>query len=159
TLLPGVFKKWITLDFFKPGMTWAWDAMKPHPMLNDIKEWVHDRNRLPSLPQTCGYWDVEPRDKLSVIISYADDPDGDKRRPAILEKQVGQRGKVLLFTTQLHGRNVGSFAWNDYNRGPAPWFYLVLTNFAVRYLTGDTEDQTFNFQSGDSVIVKWPLDA
>src|SRR5262249_18773718 len=44
TLLPGVFKKWITLDFFQPGKTWAWDAMKPHPMLNDIKEWVHDRN-------------------------------------------------------------------------------------------------------------------
>jgi hypothetical protein len=36
------------------------------------------------------------------------------------------------------------------------WFYLVLANEAVRTLTGDTEDQMFNFTAGQTVLVKWP---
>ena len=72
----------------------------------------------------------------------------------MLEKQVGQRGQVLLFTTPMDGRYSKDLVeskfspgyWNDYSRNS--WFYLVLANLAVRYLTGDSEDAVFNYTSG-----------
>jgi hypothetical protein len=39
----------------------------------------------------------------------------------------------------------------------ASWFYLVLVNEAVRTLTGDSEDQLFNFTAGQNVLIKWPV--
>ena len=38
-------------------------------------------------------------------------------------------------------------------------FILVLTNLCLRYMTGDTEDTVFNYASGQSVLLKYPLDA
>ena len=156
-LLPGLFKKWIELDRKKPGITWTWDALKAHGLLNDFKEWQKNPkiDFVAKRPETWGYWVVEAKDKPSVIVSYADESEAEKRRPAILEKQIGQRGKVLMLTTPMDGRYEGG-VWNDY---PSTSFYLVLANLALRYLTGDTEDAIFNFASGQSVIVKLPPDA
>jgi hypothetical protein len=165
-LLPGSLKQWIKTGREEP-VKWAWE--KAHPLLVDtrvdLREWVKDpRYGLDkNPPQVWGYWEVEPRDPLSTIVSYADDADAERRRPALLEKRVGQRGHVLLFTTPMDNRyspsiqNVSPGYWNDYAR--TSWFYLVLTNLAVRYLTGGNEDAVLNYTSGEKVIVKWPLDA
>jgi hypothetical protein len=164
-LLPGPFKKWITVDRFRKegGVQWTWNALKTHPLLNDFKEWLKNPkiDFVAKPPQTWGYWEVEVKDKPSVVVAYADADESDQRRPAVLWKEFGQRGRVLVFTTPMDGRleAVGGakFAtWNDY---PATSFHLVLTNLALRFLLGDVEDQVFNYVSGQSILVKWPLDA
>jgi Aerotolerance regulator N-terminal len=165
-LLPGPLRQWIELPKGEVGITWTWNALKAHPLLNEFRDWLKNpridfvKNR----PQVWGYWEVEVKDKPSVIVYYADDPVAEKRRPALLEKSHGTRGRVFLFTTPMDGQfNVyrdkfenrpGS--WNDY---PATSFHLMLSNFVVRYLTGDSEDAVFNFTNGQAVIIKWPLDA
>lgn len=62
-LLPGAYKKWIETDFEKPGVTWAWDTLKIHGLLTDIREWVQTPalGLAGNLPQVWGYWEVEPR--------------------------------------------------------------------------------------------------
>lgn len=164
-LLPGQLKKWITRDRYakEGGATWTWDALKAHPLLNDFKEWQKNPriDFVANRPQTWGYWEVEVKDKLSVIVSYADADEADQRRPALLEKQFGQRGRVVLFTTPMDGRfdteGGSKFArWNDY---ATTSFYVVLTNWVLRFLTGSGEDPVLNFKAGDSVVLNWPLDA
>jgi len=162
-LLPGRLKQWIEVDRAKP-VAWAWEALTAHPMLTYFKESLKNPNIdfVLNRPQTWGYWEVEARDRPSVLVSYADDPDADKRRPAVLEQTVGTRGRVLLFTSPMDGRyKAGSFRQqagytNDY---AATGFFVALSNLAMRYLTGDNEDAVFNFLNGQSVIIRWPLDA
>jgi hypothetical protein len=159
--LPGRLKQWIELPTNGEGVTWTWDALKIHPLLNDFREWQKNLkiDFVALKPRTWGYWDVEAKDKPSVIVSYADAPDADQRRPALLEKLVGERGRVLLFTTPMGGRYFNSLsgAWNSYAQNSS--FYLVLSNLTLRYMTGDAEDAQFNYDSGSTVLVKWPLDA
>jgi hypothetical protein len=164
-ILPGPLRQWIEIERDKEGISWTWDSLKAHPLLNDFREWQKNPkiDFVAKRPRVWGYWDVEVKDKPSVIVYYADDPEAEKRRPALLEKQF-QRGRILLFTTPMDGHfNLDRYryeqrpgVWNDY---PATSFYLVLTNLALRYLTGDTEDAVFNYASGTNVLVKWPLDA
>lgn len=165
-LLPGTFKKWMEIDRVEPGAMWTWDALKAHPLLNDFREWQKNPriDFVANRPQSWGYWEVEPRDKPSVIVPYADNPEPDQRRPALLEKSVGQTGKVFLFTTPMDGRfdaRTGAFRTrtgftNDYAGSS---FFLVLANLTLRYLTGDAEDANYNYISGQNVFIKWPLDA
>ncbi len=165
-LLPGLLKTWIKTGRDTP-VTWAWDALKAHPLLIDIKQWVQNPRYMPhdDPPQAWGYWEVAPSDKLSTIVSYADNTNADERRPALLEKRVGRSGQVLLYTTPMDNRysksiqDVSPGYWNDYDRDPKGWFYLWLTNFAVRYLIGNSEDAVFNYVSGQNLTIKWPLDA
>jgi hypothetical protein len=164
-ILPGTLTKWIEIEKDKEGVTWTWDALKAHSLLNEFRDWLKNPriDFVQSRPRVWGYWEVEVKNKPGVIVSYADSAEADKRRPAILET-LGTRGKVLLFTTPMDGQfNSHRFTsenrpgvWNDYARTS---FHLVLTNLVVRYLTGDSEDATFNFNSGQAVIIKWPLDA
>ena len=165
-ILPGTLRKWIELDRNSEGVTWTWDALKEHRLLNDFREWFKNPriDFVAMRPRTWGYWEVEVKDKPNVIVYYADEAEVDKRRPAILWKTLGTRGNVLLFTSPMDGQ------FNEYRftveGRPAKWnnyaetsFQLVLSNLVVRYLTGDTEDAAFNFASGQAVLVKWPLDA
>ena len=166
-LLPGPLKNWIELDRNNmDGVTWTWDALKTHQLLSKFKDWLRNPkiDFIALRPRVWGYWEVEAKDKTSVIVSYSDDPNADKRRPALLEKQFGQRGQVLLFTTPMDGQfNLNRFksegrpgTWNDYSETS---FFVVLTNLVVRYLTGDSEEAIYNYTSGQSVLVKWPVDA
>lgn len=165
-ILPGPLRKWIEIGKDEEGVTWTWDALKAHPLLNEFRVWMTNPriDFVKARPRAWGYWEVEVKDKPSVIVSYADDPNANNRRPAILEKSIGTRGRVLLFTTPMDGRfnlHRSRFEnrperWNDY---ASTSFHLVLTNLVVRYLTGDSEDATFNFTNGQAVIIKWPLDA
>jgi hypothetical protein len=158
-LLPGPLRAWVSHDRQKPGKRWPWDALKAHPLLNDFAEW----RKNPKIdfvgqrpPEAWGYWDVEVKDKPSVIVSYADEDKDQNRHPAILEKQF-ERGRVLLFTTPVDGRrDERGLPANNY---ASTSFGLVLANLALRYLTGDTEDADFNYPGGTGVLVKWPLDA
>jgi KaiC/GvpD/RAD55 family RecA-like ATPase len=164
--LPGVFKRWIDVDRSEAGATWAWDALKSHGLLNDFREWQKNPliDFVANRPRAWGYWEVEPRDKIAVVVSYADNANPDQRRPALLEREVGQTGRVLMFTTPMDGRfdaRAGAFRsragfTNDYASSS---FFLVLTNLALRYLGGDAEDAIYNSISGQNVFIKWPLDA
>ncbi|MCE9533764.1 MAG: BatA domain-containing protein [Planctomycetes bacterium] len=152
-LLPGPLKKWIEVDRNSIGITWTWDALKAHPFLNEFSDWLKDPkiDFVANRPQAWGYWEVEAKEKPMVIVSYADDSDADKRRPALLEKTIGARGKVMLFTTPLDGRynpSKGAFERGFSNDYASSSFYMILTNFAVRYLTGDSKDANFNYNSG-----------
>jgi hypothetical protein len=169
-LLPGAFKKWIVVDRFKPGVTWTWNALKAHPLLNDFRNWVQNPyvgdkqiDFIANRPQAWGYWEVTPRDKIDVIVSYADSDDADTRRPALLEKQVGKTGRVLLFTTPMDGKyRAGANLKTDpdlLNDYAATSFQLVLVSNAFRYLIGAIEDEVLNYPNGQSVRLKFPLDA
>jgi hypothetical protein len=68
---------------------------------------------------------------------------------------------VLLFTTPMDDSRESSsrnesLHWNDY---AATSFHMLLSNFALQYMIGNVEDAVFNYTSGQTVMVKWPLDA
>lgn len=168
-LLPGVLTERIDLDRSKEGVRWTWDELNfNHPLLANFRPWIQDSkiDFIHDKPQAWGYWEVKDYSREAAIVFYADaDEDATKRRPAILEKTIGkQGGKVVLFTTPMDARfdeNSGRFrrktgSWNDY---PATSFFLVLSNLTMRYLTGDQEDENFNFPTGTTVVRKWPVDA
>jgi hypothetical protein len=160
-VLPRPLAGWHEVREGEPAVTWAWGALDPNrPLLAKFRESLDQTDFLvrgEERPTTRGYWKVAadgPRDR--VVVAYNDPPDEpDRRSPAILERSVGQRGRVLQFTVPL-GR---AAAHRIHNYASARWFYLVLANEAVRTLVGDTEDQSFNFTAGQNVILRWPPDA
>jgi hypothetical protein len=96
-----------------------------------------------------GFWKVEEGAKERVVVAYNDAPDPDSRSPAVLEWGIG-RGRVYQFTVPMA---LGSERFHNY---ASNWFYMVLVNEAVRTLAGDSEDQIFNFATGQMVLIKWP---
>ena len=146
------------------GVQWTWDALKAHPLLSEFRDYLKNPqiNFIYLRPQVWGYWDVEVKEKPSVIVYYADaDRSRTNATPRSSRSSSANAARVLLFTTPMDGRHDPASGtryapWNDY---AATAFYLVLTNFVVQYMTGDIEDAVFNYFSGQSVLVKWPLDA
>ena len=147
------------------GVSWPWNDLKDHPLLAHFKQWFKDKENFGKYdlvlnePRTWGYWkvDLNKGDRLPVVVHYTD-PD---QTPALLERNLGPRGKILLFTTPLDGRsepqpNAEALRWNDY---PSTSFFVVLMTDALRYLTGETEDRAYNFATGHYVVLHWPLDA
>ena len=131
-VLPGTLHKWIKIDWQKAGVTWTWNALKDHRLLSAFADWLKNPkiDFVSHPPRAWGYWDVEVKDKESVIAYYDDGP-ANMRRPALLEKSLGPRGRVLLFTTTMDGSFNPLNRNNDYSNTS---FYLVLTNLAVNYL-------------------------
>ena len=78
------------------------------------------------------YWTVKPADGATVLLRYADK----ERNPALLERtEANGRGKVLLITTPMDGRqDAAGHVANNFEAGS--WFYFVLVNECVRYLAG-----------------------
>jgi hypothetical protein len=158
-VLPGTFEKRIDLDPMADGTTWNWDELNAnHPLLAPFAVWRQDPNidfvRDP--PRTWRYWQVEPEKAGFVVIRYANDADAKNQHPAILEKQLGGRGKVLVLTTAWDARrDEQTNPWNDYLAGKS--FFFVTTNEIIRYLIGDVEDANFNFPTGQPVVIKWPM--
>ena len=161
-LMPGNFRSIVEVDRNSDGVTWAWDALNSqHPMLAVFQRWKRespDADIFRQPPMAWQYWDVEPIAKEAVVVPYADAAEADQRHPALLERRVGQRGRVMLFTTTFDGRrDADGRPWNDYLQKPSA--FLVFANETTKYLTGETEEPNFNFTNGQNVLVKWPLDA
>jgi hypothetical protein len=153
-LMPGQLKRVIATTKEEPLVPWT-EIATPHPLLAPFAEWKKSADvqffKPEFLPRVVRYWDVEPAEKDAAVITTYDD---DKKRPALLERTVGE-GKVLLFTTGFDGRrdkNERQY-WNNYLESS---FYLVLVNQCVGYLAGDAEEPTLNFLAGQTVPVLLP---
>ncbi|WP_020473804.1 BatA domain-containing protein [Zavarzinella formosa] len=155
-VLPRRFDHWVDIPNDKPGITWTWNALSAQrPFLSQFRKIREAGSFFDDLPPiTRGYWKVEDGAKDRIVVAYNDAPEPDQRTPAVLETNLGARGKVMQFTVPL---GAGGEKYHNYHGGLGAWFYLVLVNEAVRSLTGDSEDQMFNFTNGQNVLVKWPV--
>jgi hypothetical protein len=152
-LLPGRFTK-IADAPTREGVEWSWDnAAYQHPMLKSFREWnANPETDFARFPRAAfRFWQVQPRaNEGSAIVSYAD-PD---RHPAVLERLFDRkkvRGRLLLFTTALDGRQ----GWNNYLESLTS-FYPVLADRAARYVAGEADEGSFNYVSGQTVLVALP---
>ena len=104
-------------------------------------------------PRTYRYWEMVPQAAHSVLVHYGDDG----KRPALLEPALDRkkyRGRVLLFTTPFDDRrDARDRPWNDYAEW---WFYVALTNRAVRYVGGATEEVEYNHIAGRMITITLP---
>jgi hypothetical protein len=151
SVLPRKYTSWYTVPEKEPSLTWTWNALSAQrPLLAVFRQYREQNDFFDKTPPTTrGFWKVEEGAKERVVVSYNDAPDPDSRSPAVLEWGVG-RGRVYQFTVPMA---LGSERIQNY---ASTWFYMVLANEAVRTLTGDSEDQVFNFANGQMVLIKWP---
>lgn len=150
-VLPRRFASWVNAPVGQ-SVTWTWNALSAQrPFLSVFRKSRETDSFFDDLPPiTTGYWKVEEGARDRMVVAYNDAPEPDQRTPAVLETGLGARGKVMQFTVLL------SDGMERYHNYAAEWFYLALTNEAIRTLTGDSEDQVFNFTAGENVLVKWP---
>lgn len=157
-ILPKPYAEWAVPT---PWVTWTWNALSTQrPLLSVFRQYKEQQPEFfdPPTPRTYGFWKVEqPAGPERVVVAYNDAPeDPTQRSPAILEWSAAGRGRVIQFTVPMgltSGEIRGRGRVHNY---ATSWFYMVLANEAVRTLVGDTEDQVFNFATGQTVSVKWP---
>ena len=136
-----------------------WDDFKDdHPLTRPFFDWERGAN--PDFadeelkPFVKRYWEVEPVEGKSLVISTYDD---DGRSPALVELKRGEgdkdekRGRVLLFTTRLNRppEDTSDRDWNNFYDGS---FGMVLINEACKYLAGDSSMENPNFVCGAPVV-------
>ena len=156
-VLPKPYTTWHAVTGEK-GETWTWLKLNAsRPMLRKFVEYQSQNptglfdTRPPSVR---GFWKVGDAPQDRVVVSYNDAPDEKSRSPAVLALRTGDdRDSVIQFTVPL---GPGSEHPHPY---AGSWFYLVLANEAVRSMTGDAEDATFNFTNGEFVPARWPAGA
>jgi hypothetical protein len=151
-LLPGVLGQYIVN---REGVALP-DYQYQHKLTAPYRDWMSQPNAAAYLNsrRVYEYWTVKPAAGATVLIRYADKD----RYPALLERSPAEsngRGKVLLFTTPMDGRqDAAGHAANNFN---VDWYYFVLVNQAVRYLAGEAEDANLNHGAGSPVTVQLPL--
>jgi hypothetical protein len=152
-VLPRKYERWYQTSSGKMEETWTWNALSPQrPMLKVFRDYREASDWFDKFPPvTKGFWKVEAGAPDRVVVSYNDAPDPQGRSAALLEMGIGPRGKVLQFTVPM---GTGSEKIHNYNS--ANWFYLALVKEAVSNLIGDSDDQNFNFPTGQNVLIKWP---
>jgi hypothetical protein len=151
-LLPAEFGAW---EWAREGVGLI-EYQYQHPLLAPFRTFATMQNIdfIQRPPQVFQYWKVKPHEGAAVLLRYGD---ADKS-PALVERvfdRAGGRGRVLLFTTALDGRQAasGRVAANDFMTSS---FYLVLVNEACRSLAGEALDAEFNHLSGQAVNVALP---
>ena len=153
-VLPKRYSAW--KEVAEPGATWTWKSLSPsRAMLRKFIEYQKQTDFFDVRPPTVqGFWKVDDAPADRVVVSYNDAPNQETRSPAVLALRTGDdRDSVLQFTVPL---GPGSERPHPY---AGSWFYLVLANEAVRSMTGDAEDATFNFTNGEFVPARWPAGA
>lgn len=151
-LLPG---KLVKVETAKDGVEWGWqNATYQHPLLKPFRDWnANPEQDFVVYPRLAfRYWQVEPRQgEPSTLVAYTDK----QASPALLEGTFDRKkvkGKLLLFTTPLDGREP---RWNNYLETVTS-FYPVIAQLTARYLAGDEEEALFNFVCGQAVPVALP---
>jgi hypothetical protein len=141
----------------REGVTWFLDdRVTQHPMLTPFKEWQQKGNvnfiRHPR--RVWKYWKVE-KTEGNVVVEYddSDDPKARPRSPAVLERNVGTRGKVLLLTTRMDVPFDRDREWHNYWDTVENAWNVVFPWLIARYLAGDTADANFNYLTGQALTV------
>jgi hypothetical protein len=143
-----------------------WGTFKPnHPLTRPFFDWRRGAN--PDFadealkPFVNRYWDVEPIEGKSLVVSTYDN---EKASPALVEltrgdaKEEETRGRVLLFTTTLDRREVAPGRdWNNFYTDSS--FGLELVNETCKYLAGDAAEENPNFVCGVPVVLPLPESA
>jgi hypothetical protein len=154
-LLPATLTKLIKVPAKERGVPWSGFSDR-HLITKPFHEWVRtgqaDFTGPASQPLANGYWEVRPAEKAeSVVASYADRG----KHPALVERQR-DRGRVLLFTTPLNGREMEpNRNWNNY------WtvdslFGLVLVDKSISYLAGELSQPELNYHCGQPITLPAP---
>ena len=159
-LLPGTLAANPVVRQQDGGVFWQWtDRIYQHSLMKRFQEWNNDPAtdfvRYPR--RTSMYWQIRPLPSdqnwvAHTLIRYADKA----APPALLEhldKKPGG-GRVLLFTTRMDEQMAG---WNDYKELNS--FYFTLVREAMGYLVGDADRRSFNYISGQPVLVRLPATA
>jgi hypothetical protein len=146
----------------RAGVSWLLDdATLRHPMLAPFRDWKLKGNVdvVVNPRRAWQYWHFEKGAEGTVVVPYDDvdkPEDASLRRPAVLERAVGnRRGRVLLLTTPMETPVEGGKAWNNYWEFDTSWT-VVFPNLLLRYLCGDPTDANFNFLTGQPVAVPLP---
>jgi Aerotolerance regulator N-terminal/von Willebrand factor type A domain len=144
----------------KNGVTWFLmdDKILQHPMLRPLQEWrTNPKIDAVKYPRrTRKYWEVKPAPGSTVIVQYNDAEKAADRHPAVLERNIKTKGRVVLLTTRMDvPADEEKRAWHDYWEFDTTWF-SVFPWMVVRYLAGDTADANFNHAAGQSVAVALP---
>jgi hypothetical protein len=122
----------------------VWDVLQSnltHSFLQPFRAWAQ-RGGIEFIDEprrAFKYWQVQPRDKDAVVVVY-----DDNARPAVLERRLGDKGKVVMLTTPLDERTP---EWNNYG-DKLTTFRLALTLMCARHLCSEAEKQTLNFEFG-----------
>lgn len=151
-LMPGTLTQVVE---YRDGAKWFLDDRTlDHPMLADLKKWklLSNVSVFKNPRRARKYWAVEPVPGANVIVRYDDNPDLEKRHPAVLEKTVGP-GRVLLLTTRMDSPWEKDKEWHDYWEITESHWFAVFPNLVVKYLVGDSADANFNFLTGQTVPV------
>jgi hypothetical protein len=139
----------------REGATWFLDdRVIQHPMLTPFKEWQKGNISFIKFPRKAWkYWKVEKAEGNPVVVEYDDSDDPKARNPAVIERNVGTRGKVLLLTTRMDVPSEDwDRKWNDYRQKDMGWV-VVFPWLIARYLAGDTADANFNYFTGQAVTL------
>jgi hypothetical protein len=141
------------------------DRVTQHPLLRPFREWEQKGNVdvVKNPRRARKYWHVEKAPEAAVVVAYNDAGKPADRRPAVLERVVGDpknpkgaaRGRVLLLTTRLDVQPPGE-EWNDYWELVDSTWGIVFPWLIARYMAGDTADANFNFAAGQAVAVPLP---
>lgn len=143
----------------RAGVSWLLDdASLRHPLLAPFREWKQRGNIdiIQNPRRAWQYWSFDPTPEGSVVVKYDDDDTPANRRPAILERTIGnRRGRVLLLTTAMETPTENGPKWNNYWEFETSWI-VVFPNLLMRYLCGDPSDANFNYLTGQPVAVPLP---
>jgi Aerotolerance regulator N-terminal len=152
-VLPRKFTNWVDVPVARDGVTWTWNALNPQrPLLLPFRKYKETNSFFDDMPPTTrGYWKVEEGSRDRMIVAYNDAGEADQRSPAVLDWPLGPRGKVLQFTVPM------GFDSEKTHNYATSWFYMFLVSETHQSMTGESEDQIFNFTGGQNVVVKWPL--
>jgi hypothetical protein len=162
----GIVKDWTDdLDPAKrKGLSWKLDNDRDlaHPLLAPFREWkkMPNINLFKETGKVHAWKHYEIKDKHAdavVAVTYDDgEDDPTKRRPAVLERNIG-RGKVLLLTTRIDVQAEDETPpiprWNDYWRTVNTSWNKVFP----RYLAGSPDDAVYNLPTGQDVLVALPV--
>jgi hypothetical protein len=94
-------------------------------------------------------WAVEPVEGSSLLLSFS----GPNRRPALLERRVGE-GRCLMFTSAMDNLTDGGSRWNNF---AAEWSFVALLEKLMLHMAGGSEFRR-NFLAGELVELPLPAD-
>jgi hypothetical protein len=155
-LLPGRLVAMVNTDP-KPGRVWDWQpGAFQNELLKPFRQWLSNPGiDFVKVPRRASrYWRVEPKKKTEaeVLVRFQDKPPDAALLERIFAGKTGQ-GRVILFTSPFDGEP----GWNNYMETDSS-FCVIMPYLTMRYLAGRMQAASWNFVSGQPVVVPLPLD-
>jgi hypothetical protein len=135
----------------KDGKALLKDFDRKHPLTAPFEGWRRanvDFTQEKLRPFFTHLWEVAPVENTGQVIMSYEKPD----QPALLERDLGPSGRVLMFTIPLDNHEPDKVhprtnIWSESSFG------MVLVDLACVYLAGGTETGEVNFVCGKPVLV------